>query len=150
MEGVEALSGSRKEPDEPDDFMDLSAIGCSLLMEQLGASITVTGCEDATYQQQASSSFLGPAGRLHQGPPPPYPAGLTPFQTPYVSPYTTPFQTPSPSPHSSAKSSPANIKGPGIDEELARILDNDPSLWQHPPQQQTTSRTTPTQSNDAR
>ena len=136
---------------EEETFMDLSAISCSLMLEQ------------QQQQQQTmtnSNRYLCP----QQPPPPPYPSGLvapTPYQTPYVSPYATPFHTPSPSPLSSVQSSPANrtsvfspngpgIKGnlaqqqqqqqqqqPGIDSELAMILECDPFIWdqQHQPAQ---------------
>ncbi|XP_057368023.1 uncharacterized protein LOC130689024 isoform X1 [Daphnia carinata] len=127
-------------------FMDLTAIGCSLLLEQQSCtsgvaksdtSITVTmSGHDAisgqvgTYQ---SSNYLSP----RQAPPPPYPGGLTPYQSPYVSPYETPFQTPSPSPLSSVQSSPVTsvcrTKGPGIDEELAMILESEPFIWEQQP-----------------
>lgn len=127
-------------------FMDLSAIGCSLLLEQQNGTsgvaksdsrirVTMSG-QDArsgqvgTYQ---SSNYLSP----RQAPPPPYPCGLTPYQSPYVSPYATPFQTPSPSPLSSVQSSPATsvcrTKGPGIDEELAMILESEPFIWEQQP-----------------
>lgn len=129
--------------------MDLSAIGC--LLEQAGGnvssmdtSITVTGPADCMMTSRLTgnyhqvSTYLSP----RQAAPPPYPAGLTPYQTPYVSPYTTPFQTPSPSPLSSVQSSPAtstglvsriNTKGPGIDQELAMILESDPFIWEQQP-----------------
>ncbi|XP_046449469.1 protein eyes shut-like isoform X4 [Daphnia pulex] len=133
-------------------FMDLSAIGCSLLLEQPNytcaggarsdTSITVTMSGPNAISGQGgiyqSSNYLSP----RQAPPPPYPGGLTPYQTPYhspyVSPYATPFQTPSPSPLSSVQSSPGTstchrTKGPGIDDELAMILESDPFIWEQQP-----------------
>lgn len=130
-------------------FMDLSAIG-NLLEQQMGcSSITVT-VSDQTGQRNPGGSMHPPGcGRFLGSRPPPYPSGLTPYQTPYVSPYATPFQTPSPSPLSSVHSSPVSGGGPvfgrihpqgskrnskgGIDEELAMILESDPFLWQDPP-----------------
>ena len=126
---------------EEETFMDLSAIGCSLMIDQ------------QQQQNSGNNRYLCP-----QQPPPPYPSGLvapTPYQTPYVSPYATPFHTPSPSPLSSVQSSPAGrtsvfnnpgIKSiptfsqqqqqPGIDSELAMILECDPFIWDHQHQQQ--------------
>jgi hypothetical protein len=145
----------KEELNDETKFMDLSAIGCSLLLEQStnyaaaaaagsgggcsqsDTSITVTmsgpnalsGQSGGIYHQ--SSNYLSPRA---QAPPPPYPGGLTPYHSPYVSPYATPFQTPSPSPLSSVQSSPVTstcrTKGPGIDEELAMILESDPFIWE--------------------
>ena len=81
MEAVGVKSSSSN-----DAFMDLSEIGCSLLLDQQ-LSVNVTMCDN--------NSYLSP---------PPYPnpssGGLTPYQSPYVSPYVTPLQTPSHSPSS--------------------------------------------------
>jgi hypothetical protein len=148
----------KEELNDETKFMDLSAIGCSLLLEQStnyaaaaaagsgggcsqsDTSITVTmsgpnalsGQSGGIYHQ--SSNYLSPRA---QAPPPPYPGGLTPYHSPYVSPYATPFQTPSPSPLSSVQSSPVTstcrTKGPGIDEELAMILESDPFIWEQQP-----------------
>lgn len=134
----------KQEPNDETNFMDLSAIGCSLLMDHMEkTNITVTGCEQpvngtTSCSGNYASSYLSPAG---------YPGGLTPYQTPYVTPYCTPFQTPSHSPISSLHSSPAasmttRLSKPGIDEELALILDNDPFLWDHLVAEQPKSKAT--------
>lgn len=136
----------KEELNDETKFMDLSAIGCSLLLEQQNytcggaqsdTSITVTMSGPNAISGQGgiyqSGNYLSP----RQAPPPPYPGGLTPYHSPYVSPYATPFQTPSPSPLSSVQSSPGTstcrTKGPGIDEELAMILESDPFIWEQQP-----------------
>ena len=145
---------------EAADFMDLSAIGCSLPLDQL------------TYEN--SSSAHQPNTSLLTVAPPSYGSAIGGL-TPYVTPYQTPFQTPNPSPLSSVQSSPAAshnaspvvlhagrvplsakpiqlnsgrtrtladadpsethllLTEKGIDEELAMILENDPFIWEMTP-----------------
>lgn len=136
MDGRRGVLSVKEElnEDHTSNFMDLSAIGCSLLLDQqqqqadTSITVTMTGPPTSARAGNYRSSYLCPA------PPPPYPGGLTPYQTPYVSPYATPFQTPSPSPLSSVQSSPATsgrmTKEPGIDQELAMILESDPFIWE--------------------
>lgn len=120
----------KQEVSEADAFMDLSAIGCSLLLDQLAGNVTVTMSEPAAAVNEQRSdmtncNYLSP----QQPPPPPYYAvasGLTPYHSPYVSPYVTPFHTPSPSPHSSVQSSPANNR---VGDVLSVIPECDQYVW---------------------
>lgn len=149
MDNDGELVSVKEEPrnEETTNFMDLSAIGCLLeqqaAMDSMDTNITVTmsGPDGATSSSRLGNNYQSTYLSPRQAPPPPYPGGLTPYQTPYVSPYATPFQTPSPSPLSSVQSSPAasgnvariNTKVPGIDQELAMILESDPFIWEQQP-----------------
>ena len=143
MDGGLLLSVKEELNEDHNNFMDLSAIGCSLLLDQqadtAGITVTMTGPSAGTSSLTIGNSYQRRSSFLSPAPPPPYPAGLTPYQTPYVSPYATPFQTPSPSPLSSLHSSPATsgrmTKEPGIDQELAMILESDPFIWEQQPAQ---------------